>query len=329
MLTCLWQNAIARVPTSFKPHGSSCMSLNPKLTPRRRYHKAHVLIPCAMLLVFYLPTGLAANAPEVIGLRPPAWLLDKTQRRPLTPGTVLSDGMRVETGAQGALNLRIDAATSVLLNENTKLAYHASANPPTMTLRLEQGEADFARTAVLPGTTLLDLQIDAWRLAPSAAHLLSRRTDNRSVILLINGTLSVTHPDLGTLTLSKPLHYMSARADSVPSPVLPANPTQAHQWINALQGVTQQDLLQVQGPWTVQLASLEDSAQAKQLVDRLHQDGFPAEQVCVLIKGQTFHRVRISGLASRADADRLVLRLGTSHGINDAWVTCPTPPCPH
>jgi cell division septation protein DedD len=71
-----------------------------------------------------------------------------------------------------------------------------------------------------------------------------------------------------------------------------------------------------QGTYSVQLGSFSVPANAEALAAKVRQQGRSAVVEAALVKGRTYHRVFVRGLASRADAENLGEELRESLGIN-------------
>ncbi len=65
-----------------------------------------------------------------------------------------------------------------------------------------------------------------------------------------------------------------------------------------------------QGRFTIQVAAVRETANAKRLVDDLRKNGYPAYQVRVLVPGKgTWRRVRVGAYASRDAAEQMLKKL--------------------
>jgi cell division septation protein DedD len=71
-----------------------------------------------------------------------------------------------------------------------------------------------------------------------------------------------------------------------------------------------------QGTYSVQLGSFSVPGNAESLAAKVRLQGHSAVVETALVKGRTYHRVFVRGLASRADAENLGEELRESLGIN-------------
>ncbi len=77
-----------------------------------------------------------------------------------------------------------------------------------------------------------------------------------------------------------------------PAPVAPPQPERA------------------QGRFTIQVAAVKETANAKRLVDDLRKNGYPAYQVRVMVPGKgVWHRVRVGAYTSRDAAEQMLKKL--------------------
>ena len=75
------------------------------------------------------------------------------------------------------------------------------------------------------------------------------------------------------------------------------------------------------GPWVVNLTSLSDIHAAKAEVSRLRRMGIAAERIAVRAGGRTWQRIRVTGFASRKDAEQASRALSRRLGLTDVWVS--------
>ena len=70
-------------------------------------------------------------------------------------------------------------------------------------------------------------------------------------------------------------------------------------------------------PWTVQVSSFRSRALAEELRTRLQAKGFDAYLVRVATdEGRVWHRVRVGGYATRAEAERVASELRAERNLN-------------
>jgi len=76
----------------------------------------------------------------------------------------------------------------------------------------------------------------------------------------------------------------------------------------------------VKKPWAVNVVSLGAQAEAGQALARLHQQGVQATMMKVRVAGKLWYRLRVTGYADRAAAER-ARRQVIHKGYTDAWVS--------
>ncbi len=74
------------------------------------------------------------------------------------------------------------------------------------------------------------------------------------------------------------------------------------------------------GRWVLQLASSASPVEAEREVKKLQAAGYSPEIVTAEIKGKTWHRVRISGFSSAAEARKTADELKAKLGYQNSWI---------
>ncbi len=279
-----------------------------------------------MLLIFI--HGAALAAPTVLKLKEPAWLEHTGQRDTLRAGMSIPAGASVHSGEDGALVLELSPTARIHLGANSVLHLRQTDNGGPVGLELVQGTARFtAKPGEQANTAGWSIRLGTLELNLKTGDILGRKTEKRALAMLIEGELGITHEATGTQILRRPMSYIEARADSVPSPVLPANPPWATTWLAPFETpVPDTQPAATNGSWAVQLASLAPDAPLEPFTRSLAVKGIPVEIVPATVSGREFKRIRVSGFHTRAEAQAFARRMSAEFGIEDPWVTClPSP----
>lgn len=272
--------------------------------------------------------GAALAAPSVLKLNTPAWLEHSGQRTTLRPGMDIPAGATVYSGENGALTVELSPTARVRLGTDSVLRFTQADTASPVALELVQGTARFTANPGKPGNdTDLPIRLGTLELNLKAGDILGRKTEKHALAMLIEGELGVTHEAVGTQILRRPMSYIEARADSVPSPVLPANPPWAAAWLKPFETpLPDTQPSAKRGAWAVQLASLAPDAPLEPFTRKLQIKGIPVEIVPATVSGRDFKRVRVSGFETRAEAQAFAQRMSAEFGIENPWVTClPSP----
>jgi len=75
--------------------------------------------------------------------------------------------------------------------------------------------------------------------------------------------------------------------------------------------------------WVVNLVSVDSKRAAAKALSQYKAQGIPAEIYSAMVKGKSWHRLRISGFASKQEAIAQKKYLAAKHGIKDAWIQKP------
>jgi hypothetical protein len=284
------------------------------------------------LLLFLVLTGpgVASAAPAAVveGIGLPAWVVTDGLRKPLTPGRALAAGEMVVTGRGSRALLRLDDGSAVKLGEDTRFVVASArtvegASPLFQaTLRVLTGAFRFTTSALAKARMQRDVSIQVGTVTAGirGTDLWGRSADDRDFVVLIEGKIGVRRTGEGEVLLDAPRSLFSA-PKGVPTPPV-GNVTSAE-----LDGYAAQTEIAAGsgavvagGAWKV--TALETAGQAAALAayDQLRDAGFPA---IIDPRGRgdaAVYRVRITGLATRADAATLATRLKATPGFEAAKI---------
>ena len=286
------------------------------------------VLGAALLSIAALP-AMAAPAAVVEGVQMPAWLeravSGGTRRIPLSPGLELRGGDEVRTGAGSRVYIKLAEGSLVKLGENASLRI--------LDLAPERGGFFKAALQVLEGafrftTDLLakerrrDVSI---RVATVTAGI--RGTDlwgksmrDREIVCLIEGKIEVGAEGEAPVTMDQPRQFYQ-RDKGRTQPVGFVDPVQLGQWARETEIAEGQGAARAGGKWRVTLASVATQSEALAVYDTLRAAGYAAEIFPTRAAEQRVYLVRISRLASKADAEALGAKLRGTAGVQEPKVS--------
>ena len=75
--------------------------------------------------------------------------------------------------------------------------------------------------------------------------------------------------------------------------------------------------------WVIVIASLNSRAAADKAITNLNAKGIAAEVNPIMVKGNPWYRIRVSGFTSREEANAQKAYMASQHGIKDTWIHKP------
>jgi len=277
------------------------------------------------LAVLLLAAGLAlaalkaaAASASVEGVQMPAWVERGGKRTPLEPGMSLDAGDELRTGIGARLYLKLPDASLIRLGENASLRLlELEAEREGLfraALRVLEGAFRFT-TEVLTRNRRREVRITLRNVTAGVrgTDLWGRSTEAKQVVCLIEGLIEVQPEGEAGLTMDQPLQFY-VREGGTSQPVSFVNPAQLAQWAAETDIAPGQGAARRGGAWKVVVASPDTQLLALSVYDRLRADGYAAH-IRPERSGEGFvYQVRLASLPTRADAEALAARLGTTYG---------------
>lgn len=279
------------------------------------------------LLVLLAPAALAQRGLQsatVEAVQAPAWLDRGSAVRALAPGTTLQAGDRLRTGPGARVLVKSADGSQVKLGENARLEVDALSTERDglfrATLKVLEGAFRFTTDAaaklrrrevsITVGTVVAGIRgTDLW----------GKSTPGREVVCLIEGRIEVGADGEPPLTLDQPRQFYN-RVDGKALPLGFVDAAQLKQWSAETDIPGGQGAVDANGKWTLVLARAdEDSARAVQ--QGLSEAGYAAQRVSIVEGGQRAFEVRITGFATKDEAEAVGNRLKGRSGIVEPRVT--------
>lgn len=283
----------------------------------------------AALLAFAAAQAQAAAAAVVDGVQMPAWLergsAGAVRRVPLAPGMELRSGDEVRTGAGSRLYLRLAEGSLVKLGESASLKILDIAPERDglfkAALHVLQGAFRFT-TDLLARERRRDVSI---RVATVTAgirgtDLWGKSTGERQIVCLIEGSIEVGAEGEAPVTMDQARQFYQ-RDKGQTQPVGLVEPGQLAQWARETEIAEGQGAARSGGKWRVTLARVDTQSEALAVYDTLRTAGFAAEIFPTKAGDKRVYLVRISRLASKADAEALAAQLRGTAGVQEPRVS--------
>ena len=272
---------------------------------------------CTILLA--LAAGLlslAARAHDAVveAVQYPAWLERGGSTVPLTPGTSLQPNDRLRTGGNARVQLKLSEGSSVKLGENAKFQVEHIENKGIFraTLSILTGAFRFT-TDALRKATARDVSIKVKNVTAGVrgTDLWGKSTDERDIVCLLEGKISVGAEGHGSVTLDQPLDFYQKPRDGTPQ-VAKVDQKQIDQWSAETEIPKDGAAARAGGRWRVVAATFAQRDDALALNRRLRSSGYPA----TLSQEAKGYVVQVPGLAGESEARALMANLRNEKGVS-------------
>ncbi|MFC5300001.1 FecR domain-containing protein [Azospira restricta] len=264
----------------------------------------------------------AAAFVEVEAVQPPAWVERGERRLPLAAGQRLHNRDRIVTGGDARVLLRLSEGSAVKLGADASLRLDAlgEREPGVFTAAFDVAKGAFRFTTGL-FSRYQDRRAVNVRVATVTAGI--RGTDlwgssdaERDLVCLIEGRITVSHPDAEAVAMSEPMSFYVVPKGQAPQPVAAVDRRQLAQWALETELRQAAPLFRKAGRWQVLADVAAGEGEALALYDRLRDAGYPV-RIRPQPDGQGGYRYAVSvpQLASRGDAEALATRLRQELGL--------------
>lgn len=285
---------------------------------------------CVWALLALLAAPVAAQTLTVEGVVSPAWVERGGKRLPVAVGMRLDNKDRVVTGAGSRLLLRMAEGSAVKLGENATLALDGLAEKKgadsrrAVTAALDVVKGAFRFTTGIfdsaPAGRDVRIKIRTVNAGIRGTDLWGKSDDTRDLVCLIEGRITVAHPQMGEFTMADPLSFFVAPRDKKPLPVAPVNPKQLEEWAAETEIQPGSGGVRQGGRINVDAAVSADPAATRAIQEKLRSAGYPAVTSKVNIDDRAQYRVRVENFPTQQDAAAAVEKL-KALGLTEATVS--------
>jgi hypothetical protein len=269
--------------------------------------------------------ALAAPAKAVVeAVQSPAWVDRGEQRLPLVPGQELKNRDRVVTGAEARVVLRLSEGSAVKLGENANMRIDALGvrDGSTFTAALDVARGAFRFTTGVfnrfQNRRAVNVRIATVTAGIRGTDLWGKSDDERDLVCLIEGRITVMHEAAEPLPMSEPLTFYVAPKGGAPLPVASVEMGQLGRWATETELRPEGATLRKGGRWAVHLGIEESEAGALALYDRVRAAGYPVRIRPIAGDGGYRYALQVPHLVSRAAAEVLAARVGPDFGLEQA-----------
>lgn len=249
----------------------------------------------------------------------PAWVERHGIRQPLEPGMALHNRDRVLTGAQARVLIALAEGSAVKLGENAALDINALGRRDNrvFTAALDVARGAFRFTSGVFSTAHRERAVNV-RLGTITAgirgtDLWGKSDSERDLLCLLEGRISVFHPQGEAREMSEALSFYVAPKGAAPDPVASVDPEQVSKWSVQTEIQAGSGFVRRGGQWAVELAQVDGEASALALYDRARAAGYSVRIKPRRGEGRDYrYSVRVSQLPSAAEAMALAEKIGAS-----------------
>jgi hypothetical protein len=231
---------------------------------------------------------------------------------------VVRGGERIETGAGAGLRLRLDEGSAVKLGERARLEVPSIAAAPEpsglfrATLNVLRGAFRFTTQLVTASRAReVTARVGTATIGIRGTDVWGKSAEDLDFVVLIEGTITVEREGLA-VSMSDPGTLYRAPRGRAAEPLSAVDPNDLARFAQETELRPGGATLAAEGRFRLVLASFLEPASAEELAARLGEAGYPAATEPVTVRGRSFRRVQIEGLATAADAGRMLEQLAAA-----------------
>jgi hypothetical protein len=240
----------------------------------------------------------------------PAWLERDGRLVPLAPGTALQARDGVRTGNNARVQLRLAEGSAVKLGENAQFVVERAEDRGVFRAALSVIAGAFRFTSQQVHKRDIAIKVKNVTVGIRGTDLWGKSTDERDLVCLIEGNITVGSEGNPDVTLDQPLDFYQQPRGGKPE-VAKVDPKQLEIWGAETEIPKDGAAARAGGKWRVVAAVFEGRDKALGFNRVLRASGFPSE----LAKSEDKFAVQIPGLASEADARALMGNLRGIRGV--------------
>lgn len=255
-----------------------------------------------------------AQGAVVEAVQYPAWLERGGAAVPLTPGTRLQAQDQVRTGGNARVQMKLPEGSIVKLGENAKFVIDRTDNRGFFrsTMSVISGAFRFTTDALRKATKReVTIKVKNVTAGIRGTDLWGKSTDERDLVCLLEGKISVGsegHPDV---TLDQPLDFYQRPRDGTPS-VAKVDEKQIAIWAAETEISAEGPAARMDGAYRVTAAAFPSRDDALAMNRRVRASGYPSE----IAQREGAWLVQIGGLAGESQARALMANLRSIPGIS-------------
>lgn len=290
------------------------------------------VIRALLMVPFLLLAAGGALAREVTvqveAVQAPAWVERSGQRLPLVAGQQLKSRDRVVTGPEARVLLRLSEGSAVKLGENASLRVDALGQREggVFTAAFDVAKGAFRFTTGIfnrfHNRRAVNVRIASVTAGIRGTDLWGSSDAERDLICLIEGRITVTHPQAEPVAMSEPLSFYVAPKGQAPKPVAAVDPDQLGKWAQETELQAERAVFRKGGRWKVSVGVVASEVEALAMYDRIRAAGYPARILPERDGAGSYHyTLLVPQIVSEAGAQTLAVRLGQELGLRTPRAT--------
>ena len=267
----------------------------------------------ALALALLATTARAQPSAIVEAVQYPAWLERGGAAVPLTPGTELQANDRISTGGNARVQLKLAEGSTVKLGEKAKITVEKveSRGIFRAALNVLGGAFRFTTDALAkPRPRDVTIKVKNVTAGIRGTDLWGKSTDERDLVCLLEGKISVGAEGHPNVTLDKPLDFYQKPRDGAPQ-VAKVDAKQIEEWAAETEIGKDGAAARAGGGWRVVAGTFAKREEAVALNRRVRASGFPS----TVVSGSKGFEVQVAGLAGESDARALMANVRQVSGV--------------
>jgi hypothetical protein len=275
---------------------------------------ACLLVSCAFLGA----NPAFAQAVKVEAVQYPAWLDRGGNSVPLSPGIELQANDQLRTGQNARVQLKMAEGSTVKLGENAKFKVEQVQNRGIFraALTVLAGAFRFTTEAIAKSRKRdVTIKVSSVTAGIRGTDLWGKSTDERDLVCLIEGKISVASENRDSVTLDQPLDFYQRPRGGEPQ-VAKIDAKQLERWAQETEISKDGAAARAGGGWRVVALTTDSRDEALAMNRRLRASGYPAE----MISPAGRFAVQVAGLAGESEARALAGNLRNVPGVREPVV---------
>jgi hypothetical protein len=269
--------------------------------------KFRTLVAAALLAA---PAAWAQHA-KVEAVQYPAWLERGGQVVPLTPGTTLQSSDTVKTGDNARVQLRLSEGSTVKLGERAQFQIERAQDRGIFEATLSVIAGAFRFTGQALGKKRdISIKVKNATAGIRGTDLWGKATDDRDIVCLIEGRITVGSEGHPTVVMDQPLDFYQKPRGAAPA-VAKVDAKQIEVWAQETEIAADAGAARTTGRWRVVAGLYSSRDNALKLNRMLRASGYPSS----IQARQPNFAVVIGGLAGEVQARALMANLRRLPGV--------------
>ena len=269
-----------------------------------------------LLVLWALGVASAFAQPvKVEAVQYPAWLERGGQSVPLAPGIELQASDQLRTGRNARVQLRLPEGSTVKLGENAKFRVERAENRGIFraALTVLAGAFRFTTEALAKSRKRdISIKVSGVTAGIRGTDLWGKSTQERDLVCLIEGKISVASENHPTVTLDTPLDFYQRPRGGEPQ-VSKVDAKQLDIWRQETEMSKEGAAARAGGTWRVVAFTSGNRDEALAMNRALRASGYPAE----VVSADGRYAVQVTGLAGESEARALSQNVKSIPGVKE------------